>query len=209
MQWNPVPEIAKIILKRVRTAPKRTSNIGEIIQRITDSKINQFWTNKRKNKSVSDQKSCNCRNPEKCPLDGACVKIAGVYKAEIPSEAGTKFYIGSSANIKVRIQSHLGDIRNSRTGKSQLSNECDKEDISECEVVWSVLKQFSNSNIGGPRCQMCIEEAILILKNVDNPLCINSRQEILCKCRHKSSLDGFSWKEVLALSVEPEKENAG
>ena len=194
------PEMAKIISKRVRTAPKRTSNISEIIQRITDSKVKKYWENLRlaKAKEKDIKKSCNCRKPEYCPLDGVCVGIAGVYQAVIPSENGNKFYIGSSANVKTRIQSHRGDVRNGRTGSSQLANACENEEIGEQEISWSILKTFDRANIGGPRCQLCIEEAIFILKNVDNENCLNTRQEVLCKCRHKATLDGFSWKEVLA-----------
>ena len=38
---------------------------------------------KAANPNPTDERRCNCENPENCPLDGNCLESALVYKADI------------------------------------------------------------------------------------------------------------------------------
>ena len=47
---------------------------------------------------------------------------------------------------------------------------------------WEILKHCSPYRGGKRKCDLCLTEKLLILKNKDNPL--NRRSELMGKCRH-------------------------
>ena len=57
---------------------------------------------------VESNKSCNCRNKDLCPLDGACLVSNVVYKATVATTPGeTKVYIGMTEHsFKTRYNNH-------------------------------------------------------------------------------------------------------
>ncbi len=62
-----------------------------------------------------DQKLCNCRDKDACPLDGSCLTKSIVYRAEITDEdkKETKQYIGVTANaFKERFGNHEKSFNN-------------------------------------------------------------------------------------------------
>ena len=44
--------------------------------------------------SDKDKKNCNCRKPEKCPMDGNCNVESIIYQAEVTSQTTREIYIG-------------------------------------------------------------------------------------------------------------------
>ena len=71
------------------------------------SKHNQRIT--REKQSVSPQRTCNCRKPDQCPLDGNCLTTGLVYKAMVTTTDSSviKQYIGSTeGQFKQRYANH-------------------------------------------------------------------------------------------------------
>ena len=44
----------------------------------------------------AEERSCNCRNKDNCPLDGSCLKTCIVYRADVIKHNGTQIYYGAS-----------------------------------------------------------------------------------------------------------------
>ena len=75
-----------------------------------------------------NRKTCNCRQPTKCPLDGNCLSSCIVYKATVSLEKEQVAYIGlTCTTFKERYNNH---------NKSELS-----------KYVWKLKKKNSKFNI--------------------------------------------------------------
>ena len=64
------------------------NNVKSIISSHNESVIRES-TN-----SDKDKKNCNCRKPEKCPMDGNCNVESIIYQAEVTSQTTRETYIG-------------------------------------------------------------------------------------------------------------------
>ena len=145
----------------------------------------------KKTKDVTQDteiKGCNCtQNP--CPLGGACGTQNVVYKAEILETPHNHFYYGSTAGKFItRYHVHKGSLkhRNSQN-KTSLSNKVwELRDAGhQPEVKFSIMKTAPSADTCASRCQLCLCEKKHILYDND-PLMLNSRDEIFSRCRHKA-----------------------
>ena len=58
------------------------------------------------------EKSCNCRNENSCPLDGNCQVKNIVYKATVPTEPNYRIYYGTAeGELKTRFNNHTNSFR--------------------------------------------------------------------------------------------------
>ena len=134
-------------------------------------------------------KSCNCRKKDQCPMDGNCLKKCLVYKAVVETENDTKSYIGCCETaFKTRFSNHkLSFNKKIYSTKTELSKHIWnlKDNNREFKISWSIIAQVSPNFCKGKRCNLCLTEKLLINKHMDQNL-INSRDEILNKCRHKN-----------------------
>ena len=74
---------------------------------------NKKILSKLNHKNDQEDKTCNCRGKDSCPLSGKCLQENVVYKATITSQNKTKEYIGSTeGQFKTRLYAHISDIRN-------------------------------------------------------------------------------------------------
>ena len=65
--------------------------------------------------SDKDKKNCNCRKPEKCPIDGNCNVESIIYQAEVTSQTTKETYIGlCDTAFKLRYRNHTSSFRNER-----------------------------------------------------------------------------------------------
>ncbi|PFX19719.1 hypothetical protein AWC38_SpisGene15848 [Stylophora pistillata] len=61
------------------------------------------------------RKSCNCRKPDICPMDGNCNMESIIYQAEVTTETAKETYIGlCDTAFKMRYRNHLCSFRNER-----------------------------------------------------------------------------------------------
>ena len=145
-------------------------------------------TEQNQTKHTNTEKACNCRNKEECPLRGDCQQQTVVYKATISTTACTRTYIGSTENtFKQRFYGHKADMNNTHkrynTTLAHYIWECkDKGEIPT--VTWEVLKKCCKYKRGSRRCDLCLTEKLMILRDRDNNL-LNKRSELMGRCPHQ------------------------
>ena len=85
-------------------------NMGAII-RAHNSRINST-------SEPEDQRQCNCRDKEACPLQGKCLSKAIVYKATVSASNVDKCYVGlAGKTFKERYNNHTKSFRNKKYAK--------------------------------------------------------------------------------------------
>ena len=125
-----------------------------------------------------------------CPLEGKCQTSAVVYQATVSTGDGEiKTYTGcTGGTFKKRYYGHVADMRDRENSKNTRLAEYiwHKKDsgIDITNVKWKILKECHGYQPGGDKCDVCLTEKLLIMKNKeDNSL--NKRTELMNKCRHK------------------------
>ena len=153
------------------------------------SKHNFYVLSKKETESKNTK--CNCRDKAKCPLKGNCLAEGIIYQANVTTTDGTntKQYIGMAANsFKQRYSNHLKSFRNEKYAKQmELSKHIWdlKRKNMPFSLTWSVLNRAATYSARGKRCNLCLEEKLMILK-ADKRNSLNKRAEIISKCRHKN-----------------------
>jgi len=146
---------------------------------------------------IEQKNLCNCTKNRKaeCPLNGSCLQDSIVYQADvIPSDQnnncqGAKTYYGCTGRtFKKRYYDHR-EALNNRMSKKQttLSKHCWelKDQNVKHSIKWSIKEKAAAYTGGAAYCDLCLNEKLVIL--MANPrTTLNSRQEIMSKCRHKS-----------------------
>ena len=143
---------------------------------------------------------CNCRRKKDCPLAGSknsCRTENVIYKAEVKSDKEIKTYIGlTSSELKKRISSHKTDFKYEKHKESTKLSKYIwslKENKTEFEIKWNIVKKVKKIKNGDKMCRLCVNEVNFILKNKNSPL--NSRNELMNKCRHCSKFLLANWKK--------------
>ena len=145
------------------------------------------------NKEQIIEKTCNCRkNALPCPLQGNCLQSSIVYQADVINTnnplAPKMTYYGLTANkFKLRYTNHKSDFRHEKKRYStQLSKYVwDLKDAKTShEIKWSIKARATPYKPGSKHCDLCLVEKTTIA-TADQETTLNSRSEILGKCRHK------------------------
>ena len=137
----------------------------------------------------ANERSCNCRNATQCPLEGKCLTKSIVYEAKLTTNDDTFTYIGVTGDtFKDRYSTHKCSFTNVRyrtaTTLSQKIWEL-KESNTDYKLSWSIVKKAHTYKGGGKgKCDLCLTEKLEILKRARLKGCLNSRTELLSKCRH-------------------------
>ena len=135
--------------------------------------------------SRENNKTCNCRKPNECPLNGKCLVSSIVYEAKVTDKQNNKThnYIGLTENtFKSRYTVHKFSFNNKHKRHSTtLSDHIWKLKDSKIEhdIKWAIAagpkEAYSTTT---KNCQLCTEEKLLILNNSKNLENLNSRNEI-------------------------------
>ena len=138
--------------------------------------------------SSTQKRSCNCRNPTTCPLDGKCLTENIVYKAVVSTEIESHTYYGSSEDFKLRYNNHTKAFRNQHyINDTELSKHIWKlkNTNTPYNITWSIAAYASAYRIGTRKCDLCITEKYIIARAEQKNL-LNKRTEIISKCRHRN-----------------------
>ena len=142
-----------------------------------------------------NNKKCNCRKPELCPLSGECLTQCIVYKATVTTGRNEKYYYGvTEGTFKKRWSNHNTSFKNvSYEHDTALSTFIWslKDEGKEYDIKWEISKKVTPYKCGGRSCNLCLEEKLYILRGDKNM--INPKSELISKCRHKNkfSLEKF------------------
>ena len=144
-----------------------------------------------------EEKECNCRNKNNCPLDGNCNAREVVYEATVQSAAGPKIYIGiSEAPFKTWLHNHTSSFRNpAYKHHTELSKHVWslKEAGEAYAIKWRIKQRSRSYRSASKRCDLCLSEKIAIIDS-DRRQTLNTRCSLVTKCRHstKHQLSGVT-----------------
>ena len=134
---------------------------------------------------------CNCRDKNKCPVEGECQKMGVIYQAEVTREDNVvDTYIGLAAtSFKDRWRNHTSSFRTrnpkNSTTLSKYVWELEDKNIKH-EVKWKIVGTAPPYNHVTNQCKLCIREKYFIIFQPEMAS-INSRSEIAGSCAHKKS----------------------
>ena len=140
-----------------------------------------------------EQRACNCRKKEQCPMNGDCLSI---YKAEVNHSNITQTYYGQcEGEFKSRYNNHTSYFRNIKhrndTELSKLIWQL-KEESKEHTINWSIAARATPYKNGSKSCDLCLTEKVTIVRAPAKGL-LNKRTELVSKCRHRNK---FSLKSL-------------
>ena len=139
-----------------------------------------------------EERLCNCRDKDNCPLNGECLVPAVTYRAHVSTDANSKErqYTGvTEPPWKQRFRNHKSSFSNAeKRTESCLSKyvwKCKDEGL-EPIIRWSIVSRSYPYRCGSRKCDLCLTEKLSILRSVstDPESTLNSRSELLNKCRH-------------------------
>ena len=132
-------------------------------------------------------RQCNCRSRNSCPLDGKCLSV--VYMATLRTENEKHHYIGmTEGTFKERYNGHTSSFRLERyRNRTKLSEKIwsFKDRGLEFRIEWTIIRRGHGYRAGQNSCDLCTSEKLEILLRSSDLHLLNSRTEILTKCRHK------------------------
>jgi len=147
------------------------------------------------NNYFKQEKKCNCRNGDNCPLRGDCQARNIVYQATVATDKDKETYIGLTENtFKTRFTNHKASFKNPKLEKAtELSKhiwKLKREKINY-SITWKKIKQSRSYNNMSNSCSLCTWEKLFIIFHQDMAS-LNKRSEIVATCRHKRK---FSLRE--------------
>ena len=134
-------------------------------------------------------KTCNCRKPAECPMDGNCLKESVIYQATVTTDDNNppQTYVGLTENsFKTRYSNHKTSFSNSnKRFNTELSKHIWhlKDNKSKFKVTWKILKQAAPYNPASNRCNLCLWEKYFIICKPELGS-LNKRNELITSCRH-------------------------
>ena len=140
---------------------------------------------------TKDNKTCNCRQKDACPLDGNCLQPSVIYQATVTSKDNPtpETYIGLTENeFKTRYRNHIASFRHTRSRNStELSKHIWnlKDNNIDYSISWRILSSTKAYNSASKRCNLCLKEKLLIICRPDIST-LNKRNELVSSCRHRN-----------------------
>ena len=156
-------------------------NVSSAIKQHNSSLLNPEETN--------GEGGCNCNVKDNCPLNGACQVKCVVYAAEVTTPNDVRLYHGTAEGyIKPRISKH-----NTSFSYRQYEHNTTlstyiwtlKDSGTPYTIKWSITAKARKLRCSGTRCDLCLTEKMMIARS-DHPGLLNSRSELLNKCRHRN-----------------------
>ena len=140
-----------------------------------------------------NDKLCNCRSQQNCPLDNKCLTTSLIYNAQITSttanQTTTKNYIGlTEGTFKQRYTQHKSTFTHRKlSNKTELSKYIWqlKDSNTSFTTKWSIIARARPYHNSSKRCDLCLAEKLHIIKRSNSNL-LNKRSELVSKCRHEN-----------------------
>ena len=160
-------------------------NIKTIIQS-HNRKIITDYKKKTHESSPNKQTTCNCRNKNKCVLQGECRTGPIVYKASINHQGNIKTYIGCTNNFKERYANHLQSFRKAEhKHMTALSGFIWENGLApNPNIKWEIIAKSNTYTKGSKYCDLCLAEKLYISREPKQNS-LNKRLDLAEKCLHK------------------------
>ena len=144
-------------------------------------------------KNEADGRTCNCRRPNECPLNGNCLDKGVLYEATVTSDLPryeTRTYKGITKRPwKDRFKEHKKSFRDRKLiNDTELSKEIwsIKDKGGTPTVKWKILRKANPYNPSSKRCLLCLTEKLAIAEHEGRDM-LNKRSEAVAKCRHQNN----------------------
>ena len=141
---------------------------------------------------AQEEKLCNCRKKDECPLDGKCLSSNIIYQATVTTENGSKdTYVGLTANtFKQRLAQHKSSFKNkAKKGETTLSQHIwslKDKNVSH-NIKWKIISKAKSFSPITEKCYLCTKEKSYII--FKPKMCsLNTRNELATHCRHKNRM---------------------
>ena len=135
-----------------------------------------------------EEKKCNCRKKEECPLDGECLVNEVVYQATVETKDTKETYISLTANqFKARYRNHQMSFRHEkRRNETELSKHLWKlkEQNKDFTVAWKIIAKAKPYTNLTKRCNPCTSEKFFLITKPHKST-LNKRNELISTCRHR------------------------
>ena len=158
------------------------------IKQIIDGHNKTILRQNTQPKESTTNKSCNCREPSKCPLKGECLVKDVVYQATVSTAESLETYIGLTATeFKTRWRNHQMSFKHeNKRNDTELSKHLWllKDQKKDFSISWKILAKAKSYTNLTKRCNLCNTEKFYILYKPDMAT-LNKRNELLSTCRHK------------------------
>ena len=121
------------------------------------------------NQREKSTKSCNCRKPAECPINGNCLQKSVIYQATVTnkSDGSKETYIGLTKNeFKKRFNGHKSTFKNvSKRYSTELSKHLWnlKDKNIDFEINWTILRKSKPYNNKSRKCNLCLLEKYYII----------------------------------------------
>ena len=147
----------------------------------------------------NQNRSCNCRKPDLCPLDGQCLTDNLVYKATVKTDnRPEKIYIGMTENtFKTHFNGHKLSLKHkSHRNDTTLSKYIWelKDNGTNLNIHWSIVKRAKAYKGSTRRYNLCLTEKLCILSAPKDTL-LNKRSELVSKCPHEKKFYATNQKK--------------
>ena len=159
-------------------------NMGAIISKHNKKILSNNDTN---------DKLCNCRSQQHCPLDNKCLTTSLIYNAQITSttanQTTTKNYIRlTEGTFKQRYTQHKSTFTHSKLSNStELSKYIWqlKDSNTSFTTKWSIIARAHPYHNSSKRCDLCLAEKLYIIKCSNNNL-LNKLSELYANADRKN-----------------------
>lgn len=184
LSYSCADNLEKIIKKHNNSIFSKYINSESLTtHKVAQSNIKQNDTN---------NKSCNCRNPNNCPLNNNCLTSSVVYLSTISTLENPnikKFYIGCTMRpFKERWRGHLQSFNNSNykymTSLSKYFWSL-KEKNKTPKVKWKLIRKARTCNSLYAPCYLCLNEKLEIIRFKNKTDLLNQRYELTVNCKHR------------------------
>ena len=161
------------------------NNMEQIITAQNNRKLKKHEESNDRN-DISN-KTCNCRDTSKCPLNNNCLQKGIVYEAKVETESTIETYIGlTDTTFKKRYSAHVHTFKNKdKSTSTELSKYIWtlKDNNKTYKITWKKIDEGQAYKGGGAYCQLCTREKFYITRKGLGSL--NRRSELVTYCPHR------------------------
>ena len=139
------------------------------------------------------EKPCNCRDKDRCPLNGVCQIHSIVYKATVVAGEDQRDYTGLTAKTFKRFYSHQQFFWDKKYQSSTALSKhiwSLKDKDTNFEIKWEVRKKATEYQNTTGRCNLCVAEKLAIIR-ADKKTLLNKRSEVVSKYLHETDLNRY------------------
>ena len=130
-----------------------------------------------RSQTQTDEKECNCRKKDQCPLDEKCLTQNVVYQATVSTQSSSETYLGLAASFR----------HQSKRNETELSKHiwALKDNNKPFDIKWRIIKQCRPYSNVSNKCNLCLFEKFIIICR-KNLCSLNKRNELASSCPHRN-----------------------